>query len=97
MRDNTGVWPVLTWISLNLADASITLIGIEYGLLEANAILGNFLGPELVVIKFVLAIAVLWGLHKFRKLHLLLPLNIGMGLVVIWNLAAILLNPWIGI
>ncbi|KKL16907.1 hypothetical protein LCGC14_2490870 [marine sediment metagenome] len=87
-----SAWPVLAWIALNLADACITLIGIEHGLLEANAILGNFLGPELVVIKFILAIAVLWGLHRFRKLHLLLPLNIGMGVIAIWNLAAILLN-----
>ena len=82
----------LAWIGLNLADACVSLFAFQYGLTEGNPILSSFCGPVLLPIKFVSALVVLLILARLRHLKLLLPLNIGLGLVVIWNVAMVLVS-----
>jgi len=80
-------WQTIIWLMLNITDASLTFFALQHGLTEANPLLACLPGPELILVKFALAVGVLWGLQRFRRTHLLLPLNVLMGLVVVWNIA----------
>ena len=83
---------VIFWLMLNLADACITIAALELGLQEGNPIMAGFAGPELVMVKFALSVVVLYGLYRFHKMKLLVPLNVGMGVIVAWNIIAMTLG-----
>ena len=78
------------WIALNLADALITGYAVRHGLTEANWLLMSLAdGYGLIVAKYILAGVVLAGLYRFRISKLLLPLNVGLAIIVAWNVAAL--------
>ena len=78
---------LLPFIALNLIDIELTWLLLSYGGNELNPIfssLGNI--QLLLVTKVTLISLALLGLGSFHQLHLLKWLNLGMGLVVTWNL-----------
>lgn len=83
----------LLWLALNLADAQITIMALNRGLVEANPLMASFTGGTLIVVKYVLSAVVLAALFKFRLLKLLPALCVGIGLVVVWNLCWLLVAP----
>jgi len=83
------------WLLLNLADLDITYLALQNGLTEANFFvsLGRLSFPAFAVIKTLgtlLVLAVLWD--RPRGTELLSLLNIGMAVVVLWNIGSLILS-----
>ena len=81
---------IILWLILNLLDTLTTILAIERGLSESNPLI-TWVGGDiegLIIYKVLMTILALLFLAKIKKLHLLKWLNIGMGLVVIWNITA---------
>lgn len=90
---SSSFWSPILWIGLNLADAALTIGAIQAGVArEISPVWVGFTGPELVPIKFLGAITVLLILNRVKNLSLLRYLNIGMGLVVGWNIGVLIVG-----
>ena len=77
---------IVIWLLLNVADWAVTMAfmgkGVAY---EGNPIIA-WLNPDMFLIyKLLLPVAVLFGLYKWDKMRLLKPLNIIMGIIVLWG------------
>ena len=81
----------LLFITLNIADAALTTSALSSGGSELNPFYFA-LGNPIVVLaaKILLVGVIILGLVMSRRLHLLNWLNIGMGLIVAWNVMALL-------
>lgn len=76
---------------LNVADITLTVLALSLGSHELNYIYSALGSPTLVVIiKMLMVGGVILALGVFRRVHLLNWLNIGMALIVGWNVAAVL-------
>jgi len=73
------------FIGLNLADAYLTKTALALGAIELNPI--GVLWTSMVI-KGLVALAVVVGLHFWGKEKLLLPLCLAMFGICCWNLAA---------
>jgi hypothetical protein len=81
----------LPFIILNVADVALTALALSLGSRELNYIYSALGSPILVVaIKMLMVGGVILALGLLRRTHLLIWLNIGMALVVVWNVAAVL-------
>lgn len=82
------------WIALNLADLALTIAAVNMGLTEINPLFALFTTniAAMVVVKVLLTMAAIGFLVLIRKLYLLKWLNIGMAVVVAWNLLWLLLT-----
>jgi hypothetical protein len=81
----------LPFIVLNVADITLTVLALSLGGRELNYIYSALGSPILVVaVKMLLVGGVVLALGLFRRTHLLNWLNIGMALIVVWNVAALL-------
>lgn len=78
---------VVLFIILNLLDLGLTLASISLGSTELNPILR--LG-SLPLLKAILSLSILLLLLRFSKGHLLKLLNIGLVVIVIYNIFALL-------
>lgn len=78
----------LIFVGLNIADAWLTNQLLNSGWQEANPIV-KFYGPNMVI-KGLLALAIVALLVRFGKAKLLLVLNICMLAVVLWLSAGVL-------
>ena len=68
-------------------DLTTTLVALEQGGgSEANLIMGGFGTAELIAYKIIVPLLVVVLLLRFKRLHLLRWLCLGIGVVVIWNL-----------
>jgi hypothetical protein len=74
----------VTFVILNLGDCILTTVALQHGLVEANPIWSHYS----IWLKMPLAIVVAVALQ--RRPHVLRVLNIGMAIIVTWNLAAII-------
>ena len=77
------------WIGLNLMDVATSLVAFANGYSEGNYILRwvECADPwQLVAYKMGMILFILLPLAGAGKLHLLRWLNIGLGLVVVWNI-----------
>lgn len=74
------------WLGLNLIDLMTTLSALEMGHSEGNPLISGASSAELIAFKVALTVAALVLLIRIKKLKLLKPLCLGMGIVVIWNL-----------
>ena len=81
----------LVWLALNTADALLTKQCLAEGMRELNPLAGAFQGNSLVAFKLGTALAVLIVLVLVGRGGLLKWLNIGMGLVVLWGIAMLLM------
>lgn len=81
---------VSLWLGLNLMDLATTLTALEMGYSEGNPIMSGMGSIEFVVYKIGLTLLALVLLTRFQKTHLLKPLCLGIGIVVIWNLALVI-------
>ena len=81
-----GLFSVFLWLFLNVADWGVTMAVMEKGVgYEGNPIIA-WLNPDMFLIyKLLIPVAVLFGLYKWDKMRLLKPLNVVMGIVVIWG------------
>jgi hypothetical protein len=81
----------LPFIILNVADIVLTVLALSLGSRELNYIYSALGSPILVVaIKMLMVGGVILALGVSRRTHLLSWVNIGMALVVGWNIAAVL-------
>jgi hypothetical protein len=85
IRDAGG----LGFVALNAADAWLTRLALQSGASEANPIVAS-LGGNLEA-KVLASIAVVFLLWAFGRGRIVTLLNIGMGLVVLWNAAMVIL------
>ena len=85
---------VKLWIALNLADLALTIVAVKMGLTEINPLFALMTTQiaVLVIVKILLTVAAIVFLALIKKLHLLKWLNIGMAVVVAWNLLWLLLT-----
>lgn len=83
--------PGILFCILNLSDIALTAFLLSLGAPELNPVyssLGNL--NSLIATKFILVSLVLMGLLIFNRVHLLKWLNAGMGLIIIWNVLAVI-------
>jgi len=83
---------MLLFITLNIFDLILTLIGLQLGLLEGNIIYQFLFSSNLVVaivIKLSLTFIIALLVQRF-KIKLFKPLNIAFAIIVAWNLGGIL-------
>lgn len=73
----------IAFVGLNVADAWLTKQALDIGSREANPIVAPY--GDNMLIKGLLALAIVVALVKFGKSKLLWVLNIGMLGVVLWN------------
>jgi hypothetical protein len=85
IRDASG----LGFVALNAADAWLTRLALQSGASEANPIMAS-LGGNLEA-KVLASVAVVFLLWVFGRDRIVMLLNIGMGLVVLWNAAMVIL------
>lgn len=85
---------VKLWIALNLADLTLTIVAVKMGLTEINPLFALMTTniAALVIVKILLTMAAVGFLALIKKLYLLRWLNIGMAIVVAWNLLWLLLT-----
>lgn len=84
---------VILFIILNLLYCITTYIGITQGLIEGNALLSFLFNYNIylgLIIKMILAGAVILLLHLLKNNHLYKALNIAFTAIVIWNAIIIL-------
>ena len=80
------VLPAILWVLLNLADVFVSWLGVQAGALEIGFLYRLSAGFWSVsFMRMALAIAVLALLIKFQKAKLLVWLNLGMLLIIAWN------------
>lgn len=82
----------ILWLFLNLTDVSISWVAIQLGATEAGFLyqLMPFCGAS--INKMILAVIVAGVLVWLKKDGILIALNIGMFLVVLWNCFAVRLS-----
>ena len=80
------------FIGLNILDSCLTAAALGLGSYELNPLLGPALGGN-SAFKWLISSALVLFLVLRRRGGLLRPLNVGMGLICIWNTVAIL--TWI--
>jgi len=80
------------FVSLNLVDAWLTKQAFALGETELNPIVNHFGYGDNLVLKGLLAIAIVLILWRFGKLHLFRYLNILMLLVIFWNTTVLTLH-----
>lgn len=85
---------VKLWIVLNLADLALTIVAVKMGLTEINPLFALMTTQiaALVIVKILLTVAAIGFLALIKRLYLLKWLNIGMAIVVAWNLLWLLLT-----
>lgn len=77
------------FIGLNLVDVALTALVLSWGGRELNLIYSSLGSTNLIAVaKLTLVSLVLLGLAISHQLHLLKWMNMGMGLIVAWNLVA---------
>ena len=82
---------VFLFVSLNIIDIALTAFALSLGASEMNYIYATAGGPvNMLMMKIMLAGAVISGLLLFRRTNMLNWLNIGLVLVVLWNVVAII-------
>ncbi len=90
MRTRSALFPVSLFISLNVADVLLTVASLSLGARELNPVYSAAGPVGIAAIRtFILGI-VLLALFLSRRIHLLNWLNIGLILVVIWNIVAVI-------
>ena len=89
---STGILCCAAFIGLNILDSCLTAAALGLGSYELNPLLGPALGAN-PAFKWLVSSALVLILVLCRRGGLLRPLNVGMGLVCAWNIAAIL--TWI--
>jgi len=81
----------LLFIILNVADIALSTLALSLGSHELNHIYSALGSPILVAaVKMLTVGIVILGLGLFHRSHLLNWLNIGMALIVSWNVVAVL-------
>jgi hypothetical protein len=85
IRDAGG----LGFVVLNAADAWLTRLALQSGASEANPVVAC-LGGNMEA-KVLASVAVVFLLWVFGRDRIMTLLNIGMGLVVLWNAAMVIL------
>lgn len=81
----------LPFVALNLIDIELTWLLLSHGGNELNPVYSSLGSIQLLPItKVILTCLVLLGLGAFHQFHLLKWLNLGMGLVVAWNLVMVI-------
>ena len=76
---------VAMFITLNIMDAYLTKTALAVGAVEANPLLTT-IGSSMII-KGLVAIAVVFILYYFRKERVLWPLNFMLFGLVLWNTA----------
>jgi len=85
IRDANG----LGFVALNAADAWLTRLALRFGASEANPVVACLGGNlEAKVLTSIAIVLLLWAFGRDRIVTLL---NIGMGLVVLWNAVMVIL------
>ncbi len=91
LRIGFGSKAALLFITLNVADIALTALALSLGSRELNYVYSALGSPVLLAaIKMLTAGIVLLGLGLFRRSHLLSWLNVGMVLIVSWNVMSVL-------
>jgi len=81
---------VFLFVSLNVIDIALTAFALSLGASEVNYIYAAAGSPvNMMVMKLMLAGAVISGLLLFHRTNILNWVNIGLVLVVLWNVVAI--------
>jgi hypothetical protein len=87
---NTNIRQSSLFLSLNVVDLVITAFLLSIGAQEMNPIYASSESLlSLAITKIALVSLVLIGLVAGNRMHLLKWLNIGLGLIVIWNIVAV--------
>jgi hypothetical protein len=82
---------IFLFIALNIIDIALTAFAISLGASEMNYIYAAARNPvNMMALKMMLAGLVISGLLMFRRTDMLHLVNIGMVLVVLWNIVAII-------
>ncbi len=83
----TDIGQSILWVELNLADIVLTILALSLGFSEGNSLLGLFVYNTgfFVFYRVVATLAVLAGVHHFKRTQYLRWLNIGMGIIVLWG------------
>ena len=96
--------PATIFIILNLTDAYLTKVGLVMGASEVNPLMTPVGGN--IIIKGLLAIALLLILYWFEKERVLWPLNFIFFGIILWNSAVcgilalskldyVMISPWV--
>jgi hypothetical protein len=85
IRDAGG----LGFVALNAADVWLTRLALQLGASEANPVVAS-LGGNMEA-KVLASVAVVFLLWMFGRSRIVTLLNVGMGLVVLWNAVMVIL------
>jgi len=77
------------FIALNVIDVWLTKWALQLGSREVNPIMA-LLGDNFEI-KVLASIVVAFLLVFFKRTNILIGLNIGMGLVILWNMSAVVI------
>ena len=86
------MWSSALFIALNLADAWLTKQALALGDIELNPIVRYFGYGDSLVLKGLLALAIVLILWRWGKLHLFWYLNIAMLAVIFWNTTMLIMT-----
>jgi hypothetical protein len=81
--------PAVTFVALNIADAYLTKVGIAAGAIELNPLMTS-LGSSMLI-KGIIALALVGALYFFGKERILWLLNFGLLGIILWNSATYLI------
>jgi hypothetical protein len=81
--------PAVTFVALNIADAYLTKVGIAAGAIELNPLMTS-LGSSMLI-KGIIALALVSTLYFFGKERILWLLNLGLLGIILWNSATYLI------
>ena len=82
---------IITFIVLNIADLALTLLLLSWGGTEMNPIYSSLGRVQLIPpTKLAFVGLTLLALWNFRLLHLVRWINIGMGLIVVFNISMVI-------
>ncbi len=88
---STNYVPGSLFVGFNIADLLLTAFLLSIGAPELNPVfasMGNIY--VFAAAKIAMMGVVVLGLARFNRLHLLKWLNVGMGLIVAWNILAVI-------
>ena len=77
--------PVAIFVTLNIIDAYLTKTALALGAVELNPLMAST--GSSMIIKGLIAIALVFILYRFAKERVLWPLNFALVGIVLWNLA----------
>jgi hypothetical protein len=90
MRTRSAAINISLFVGLNITDVLLTIASLSLGARELNPVYSAASPLGIAAIRTVILGIVILALVLSRRIHLINWLNIGLILVVIWNIVAVI-------